>query len=97
MDQIVGDALSQNFTLRKGPIKDQHKKWDHSYEDHVDFTHLTLVVHKKLIFVDFVVEAYHSHQLKKKLGPSGCAIMTFLGATNPCEKVDVAQQMFLKI
>jgi hypothetical protein len=34
--------------------------------------------------------------LKKKLGPSGFAIMTFFGATNLYKKGDVAQHFFFE-
>jgi hypothetical protein len=57
---------------------------------HVQTTHLKLIVEKKQQLCKKVKKPTHAWQLNKKMtNPSSCAIITFFGATNPCEKIDV--------
>ncbi len=64
---------------------------------HVDFAHLQLIVQMKLVLTNNVVEADHSRQLwKKRVRPSGSAIITFFWATIPYKKSDETQYNFFE-
>jgi hypothetical protein len=53
----------------------------------VDFAHPRLFIQRKLVLINFIVEAIPSWQLRKKrFGPSGCAITSFFGVTNLLQK-----------
>lgn len=82
LEQVVDDVLSQCSIQKNSIIKYNENNGIIPMRTHVDSTHTKLFVQRKLILTNYVVETNHSWQLKKKIGPNGCAITSFFGATN---------------
>jgi hypothetical protein len=66
---------------------------------HVEYVHPKLVACKKLAITKELVVVATSHNQqsgKKRSGPFGCVITSYIGVINPYKKSGEAQQQFLE-